>query len=50
MLAHFKAFLYELLVNVMTSLLLDCLHLAFNLVGSAAACLAIFSPTLCGVS
>ena len=32
--AHFKAFLYDTLVNVMVSLLLDLLHLVFNLVGS----------------
>lgn len=47
--AHFKAFLYDTLVNVMTSLLLDLLHLVFNLVESAAACHAIFSPALCGL-
>ena len=48
MLVHCKAFLYDLLVNVITSLLLDLLHLVFNLVSSAPACLAIFAPPLCG--
>ncbi|MDD1023177.1 hypothetical protein M5G24_29630 [Pseudomonas sp. TNT2022 ID1048] len=48
--AHFKAFLYELLVNVVTSLLLDLLHLVFNLVQSASACLAALAPVLCGLT
>jgi hypothetical protein len=48
--AHFKAFLYDLLINVVTSLLLDLLHQVFNLVGSAATCLTIFSPPLCGLA
>lgn len=48
MLVHTKAFLYEALINVMTSLLLDLLHRVFDLVGSASACLAIFAPPLCG--
>ena len=48
--AHFKAFLYELLVNVVTSLLLDLLHLVFNLVKSTSACLAILAPALCGLT
>lgn len=34
MLVHTKAFLYEALINVMTSLLLDLLHRVFDLVGS----------------
>jgi len=45
--AHFKAFLYDTLVNVIASLLLDLLHLVFNLVESASACQPIFSPALC---
>lgn len=48
--AHFKAFLYELLVNVVTSLLLDLLHLVFNLVKSTSACLAVLAPALCGLT
>jgi len=44
--AHFKAFLYELLVNVVTSLLLD----VFNLVKSTSACLAVLAPSLCGLT
>ncbi len=48
--AHFKAFSYELLVNVITSLLLDLLHLVFNLVGSASTCLAVLAPPLCGLA
>lgn len=43
LMAHFKAFLYDTLVNVMVSLLLDLLHLVFNLVGSTSACQTIFS-------
>ncbi|MFI8648525.1 hypothetical protein ACIGJK_27560 [Pseudomonas iridis] len=48
--AHFKAFLYDTLVNVMASLLLDLLHLVFHLVGSASACEAILAPALCGLT
>lgn len=48
--AHFKAFLYELLVNIVTSLLLDLLHLVFNLVKSTSACLAVVAPALCGLT
>ena len=48
--AHFKAFLYELLVNVVTSLLLDLLHLVFNLVKSTLACFAVLAPSLCGLT
>ncbi|WP_176471357.1 hypothetical protein [Pseudomonas sp. Irchel s3a12] len=48
--AHFKAFLYELLVNVATSLLLDLLHQVFNLVESTSACLAVLAPALCGLT
>jgi len=48
--AYFKAFLYDTLVNVMTSLLLDLLHLVFDLVGSALACQAILAPALCGLT
>lgn len=48
--AHFKAFLYELLVNVVTSLLLDLLHLVFNLVKSTSPCLAVLAPALCGLT
>lgn len=47
---HFKAFIYDLLVDVATSLLLDLLHLVFNLVGSTATCLTIFAPPLCGLA
>lgn len=45
--AHFKAFLYDTLVNVMASLLLDLLHLAFNLVGSTSACHVVLAALLC---
>lgn len=47
---HFKAFIYDLLIEVVTSLLLDLLHLVFNLVGSAATCVTIFAPPLCGLA
>ena len=47
--AYFKAFLYDTLVNVMASLLLDLLHLVFDLVGSPLACQAILAPALCGL-
>ena len=47
---HFKAFLYDTLVNIMASLLLDLLHLVFNLEGSTSACQAIFSPALYGLT
>lgn len=50
MLVHTKAFLYEALINVMTSLLLDLLHLVFNLVKSTSACLAVLAPALCGLT
>lgn len=50
MLAHYKAFLYDTLVNVMASLLLDLLHLVFNLEGSTSACLVVFAPALCGLT
>lgn len=50
MLVHTKAFLYEALINVMTSLLLDLLHRVFDLVGSASACRAILAPALCGLT
>lgn len=46
--AYFKAFLYDTLVNVMTSLLLDLLHIVFKMFSSAPACLAIFAQPLCG--
>jgi hypothetical protein len=45
--AHFKAFLYDTLVNVMASLLLDLLHLAFNLVGSTSVCQVVLAAQLC---
>jgi len=48
--AHFKAVLHETLVNVITSLLLDLLHLVFHLAGSTATCLTIFAPPLCGLA
>lgn len=48
MLVHTKAFLYETLVDVTASLLLDLLHRVFDLVSSAPACLTIFAPPLCG--
>lgn len=44
--ANFKAFLYDTLVNLATTLLLDLLHLAFNLV-SALTCQFIIAPALC---
>jgi hypothetical protein len=47
--AYFKAFLYEAMINVMTSLLLDLLHRVFDLLGSASACQAILAPALCGL-
>lgn len=50
MLVHCKAFLYETLVHVMTSLLLDLLHWVFDLVGSTSACQAILAPALCGLT
>ena len=46
--AHFKAFLYDTLVNIMASLLLDLLHLVIHVFSSAPSCLAIFAPSLCG--
>ncbi len=48
--AHFKAFLYDTLVNVMASLLLDFLHLVFNLVGSTSACQVVLATPLCGLA
>lgn len=48
--AHFKAFLYDTLVNVMASLLLDLLYLVFHLMGSVPGCLAVFAPPLCGLT
>ena len=36
MLTHFKAFLYDTLVNIMGSLLIDLLHLVFNQIGSGS--------------
>ncbi|RMP45669.1 hypothetical protein ALO95_200102 [Pseudomonas syringae pv. antirrhini] len=48
--AHFKAFLYDTLINVMASLLLDLLHLVFRLVASIWACPTILFPTLCGMT
>ena len=50
MLVHTKAFLYEALINVMTSILLDLLHRVFDLVGSASACQTILAPALCGLT
>ncbi len=50
MLVHTKAFLYDTLVNVMSSLLLDLLHRVFDLVGSTSACQAILAPALCGLT
>lgn len=50
MLVHTKAFLYDTLVNVMASLVLDLLHLVFDLVRSASACQAILAPALCGLT
>jgi len=47
--AHFKAFLYDTLVNLMASVLLDLLHLAIDLVSSVPACLTVFAPPLCGL-
>jgi hypothetical protein len=48
MLIPFKSFLYEVLHDVACSLLLDLLHLVFNLAGSAFTCLAVFTLPLCG--
>ena len=48
--AHFKSFLYDTLVNIMASLLLDLLHLVFHLVSSVPGCLAVFAPPLCGLT
>lgn len=48
--AHFKAFLYDTLVNVMASLLLDLLHLVVHLISSAPACVDFFASQLCAVS
>jgi len=50
MLTHFKAFLYDILVNIMGSLLVDLLHLVFNKIGSGSACLALLAPPLCGLN
>jgi hypothetical protein len=50
MLVHTKAFLYEAMINAMTSLLLDLLHRVFDLMGSASACQAILAPALCGLT
>lgn len=50
MLAHLKTFLYDTLVNVLASLLLDLLHLAFHLAGSIPACMGAFTPPLCGLT
>lgn len=47
--AHFKAFLYDTLVNVMASLLLDLLHLVFELVGLTSACKVVLGAPLCGL-
>ena len=47
MMVHTKAFLYDLLVNVATSLLLDLLHLVFHLMESTSACQIILAPALC---
>jgi len=50
MLAHFKAFLYDTLVNLLASVLLDLLHLLINEASSITfgLGLAIFAPSLCG--
>lgn len=48
--AHFKAFMYDTLVNLMTSVLLDLLHWMIDLVSSVPACLTIFAPPLCGLT
>lgn len=45
-----QSVLYDTLVNVMATLLLDVLHLVFHLVGSVPACLAVFAPPLCGLT
>lgn len=50
MLVHCKAFLYDTLVNVMASLLLDLLHRVFDLVGATAACQLLLAPALCGLT
>jgi hypothetical protein len=50
MMVHTKAFLYDTLINVMASLLLDLLHLVFHQVGSTSACQAILAPALCGLT
>lgn len=50
MLIQTKAFLYDTLVNVMTSLLLDLLHRVFDLVGSTSACHTLLAPALCGLT
>jgi hypothetical protein len=47
--AHFKAFAYDTLTNLMASVLLDLLHWMIDLVCSAPACLTVFAPPLCGL-
>lgn len=49
MLIPFKAFLYDTLVNLMASVLLDLMSLMIHLVSSIPACLTIFAPPLCGL-
>ena len=44
--AYLKTFLYDTLVNLATTLLLDLLHQAFNLV-STLTCQFIVAPALC---
>lgn len=48
--AHFKAFLYDTLVNVMASFLIDLLYLVVHVVSTVPACLAIFAPSLCSAA
>ena len=50
MLTHFKAFLYDTLVNIMGFLLIDLLHLAFNQIGPNSACLALLALPLGGLN
>lgn len=48
--AHFKAFAYDTLINLMASVLLDLLHWIIDLASSAPACLVVFAPALCGLT
>jgi hypothetical protein len=46
--APFKTLLHDLLVDVLSSLLLDLLHQVFNLIDSTALCLTVLAVPLCG--